>query len=78
MSGTRGYLSGFPDLHLRPELEFNDASVNHDIFVLEPVLVPLLPINLDSLDEISLVLPCRSNTQRLVTIDGHVEIWKPR
>lgn len=80
MPRRRRHLPRLPDLHLRSQLELNRAPLNHDIFVFEPVLVPRLPVDLDALHVVaagSLVQPRRSYPERLVTVDGHVEVREP-
>lgn len=49
--------------------------------MLDPILIPLLPIDLDALHIITsflIVQTVGGDAERVVTVDGHVDIVEPR
>lgn len=55
--------------------------MQHQLIMLDPVFIPLLPIDLDTLDVVTLLLVVQTiggDTESVVAIDGHVDIIKPR
>lgn len=77
MARRRWNLTSLPELHLGAELKLDRAAVHHDVIVREPVLRPGLAVDLDALHVVPLVQPVRRDPQRLVAVDGHVQVWEP-
>lgn len=78
MPRTRWHITRIPSLHLRTKFKLDRASINHNIFMLEPVLIPTLPIDLDALNIVPIIQTIGFDAQVLVPVDRHVEVAKPR
>lgn len=78
MARRRRNLAGLPELHLGAELKLDRAAVHHNVIVRKPVLRPGLAVDLDALHVVPLVQPRRGDAQRLVAVDGHVQVREPR
>lgn len=79
MPRARRHITALPSLRLTPQLKLNRATVDHNIAVFEPVLVPIPSVDLDRLYEIAVgVVQIRGrDAQSTVPIDGHVDILEP-
>lgn len=77
MSWRRRHLARLPPRCILAQVKFNMSTILHEIVVLEPVLRPLLPIDLHALHIVPLVQSSRGDAQRLVSVDGHVEVGEP-
>jgi hypothetical protein len=81
MSRTRRHFSRLPRTRLTPQLKLQATTVKHQFIMLDPILIPLLPIDLDTLDVITLLLVVQtigSDAESVVAVDGHVDIVEPR
>jgi hypothetical protein len=55
--------------------------MEHHLIMLDPVLIPLFPIDLDTLHVIALLLVVQTiggDAESVVAINGHVDIVEPR
>jgi hypothetical protein len=55
--------------------------MQHQLIMLDPILIPLLPIHLDTLHVITLLLVVQTiggDAEGIVAVDSHVDIVEPR
>lgn len=85
MRRTGRCLACFPLGLILANKELNDTSFNHDILMIEPVLGPLLTVDLDALDKIIRLAQSRrvrrtmaQDSEIFVNIDRDIDIAEPR
>ena len=81
MPRTRRYLSRLPSTRLWSQLKLQAPTVKHQLIMLDPVLIPLLPVDLDTLHVMALLLIAQTiggDAESMVAVDRHVDIIKPR
>lgn len=72
-------IASFPLRHIRTQVKLDCTAVHHDLVMVKPILGPRFAIDPHALDiEASGCKTVRQHTERLVSIDSHVEIWEPR
>lgn len=77
MPRRRRYAARLPRLHVWPQFKLNQPPLHHNVLMFEPVLRPRLSVDLDTLNVIALVETLCGDSQRLVPVDRHVEVWEP-
>jgi hypothetical protein len=81
MPRTRRHFPRFPCTRLRPQFKLQSTTTQHQLIMLDPVLIPLLPIDFDTLHIITLLLvvqPISGDAEGMVAVDSHVDIVEPR
>jgi hypothetical protein len=66
---------------LRPELKLQATTMQHQLIMIDPILIPLLPVDLDALHVIALLLVVQTisgDAESVVAINSHVNIVEPR
>lgn len=84
MRWARGQIPSVPLGHFISKEEFDCAAVDHDVLMVEPVLVPVLAVDLDTLHKVP-ALPqgtgvrnvVGEDSQRLVNVDRHIDVAEP-
>ena len=76
MPRTRRHITRFPSRHLTSQIELNRASICHNVTMVQPVLVPILAVDPNGLNIVTVVVIkiVGHNTKRLVAVDGHVDV----
>lgn len=80
MSRTRRHLSRFPLLCLWAKLELQSAAANHQLVMLNPVLLPRLAVGFYALYEETSVFVVKSigcYAEGGIAVDGHVDVREP-
>lgn len=72
MSRRGWYISALPRLRILAELKLDSSAIDHGIFVLEPVLCPLFPVDLHALHVDAVVQPDRGDAERFIPVNCHV------
>lgn len=80
MSGTRRQCTSLPYTRIASKLELNRPTLDHDIRMLNPILIPWLAVDLHRLDivTIRIVKIIRRDPQGPIIIDSHIDIREPR
>jgi hypothetical protein len=81
MPRTRRHLPRLPRTRLCPQLKLQSTAVQHQLIMLNPVLIPLFPIDLDALHVITIPLVAQTvggDAKGMVAVDSHVDIVEPR
>lgn len=76
---TRRHHPRLPKPHLTPQLKLHPSPLNHQLIMLDPILLPNLPIDLHTLHIIAILViqTTSSDSQRLVPIDSDVDVFEP-
>ena len=78
MPRTRRYLPTLPHFRLAPKHKLNRSSLNHHIFMLKPVLVPLHTVDLHTLYIVTIIAQSFGQDAKiLIAVNGHVDIPEP-
>ena len=78
MPRTRRPLPTLPHLRLAPKHKLNRASLNHHIFMLNPILVPLHTIDLHPLYLVAIITQSfGQDAKSLIAVNRHVDIPEP-
>src|SRR5689334_12793870 len=79
VSWTRWHITSFPYYRFLTKIKFDGATLMENVIMVEPVLIPLNPIDLHALHiEAIFGKPIRRNSQGLISTNRHVDIAKPR
>lgn len=77
MARRRRHVPSLPHFRILAELKLDHPAISHYIFMLEPVLAPLLAVDLYALYVHSLLETGGLNSKRLVPVDRHVHVREP-
>ena len=80
MSRAWRYFARFPSFHIASKLELNCPSIDHNVAMVKPILIPRLAVDLDRLHIVAILVVkvVRSDPEILISINSHVDIGEPR
>lgn len=79
------YIPSLPNRLVVSQVEFDGTTIHHHVVMVEPVLDPVLSIDLDALNVEAALSQRRAvfhivaqDPQGLVAVDGHIDVREPR